>query len=98
MQYAVYALDKPDAGPLRAQHRDAHRARLRDHDHPVEVVIAGPLLDDAENPIGSLFVIEAASIGDVRAFMDADPYILNGIYQSADIKPVKWTIGTPPGS
>jgi uncharacterized protein YciI len=98
MHFAVYALDKPDAGLLRAELGDAHRARLRGHDHPVEVVIAGPLLDEAGNPIGSLIVIEAASIGDVRAFMDADPYILNGVYESADIKPVKWTIGTPPGS
>ena len=30
MHFVVYALDKPGSGDMRAAHRDAHRARLRE--------------------------------------------------------------------
>ena len=96
MQFSIYALDKPDSSQLRAQHRDAHRTRLDNHDHPVKVVLAGPLFDADEKPVGSLIIVDAEKEEDVRAFVQADPYIRHGVYQSADIKPVKWTIGTPP--
>jgi uncharacterized protein YciI len=97
MQFSVYALDKADAGPRRAEHRDAHRARLRAPDHPVKVVMAGPLLGPGDAPIGSLLIVEAADEITVRAFVAADPYVKNDVYQSADIRPVAWTIGSPAG-
>src|SRR5271165_2586052 len=33
--FMVYALDKPDREIARLAARDAHRARLREHDHPI---------------------------------------------------------------
>lgn len=43
--FVVYALDKPDREAARLERRAAHRARLRDHDHPVSVQVGGPLAD-----------------------------------------------------
>jgi uncharacterized protein YciI len=62
MHFVVYALDKPGSGDIRAAHRDAHRARLREPGQPLKVVTAGPMLDDAKNAIGSLLIIDAARI------------------------------------
>ena len=97
MQFVIYALDKPDGGAARAENRDAHRARLHDHDHPIKIISAGPLLN-GDDPVGSVFIIEAETIDEVRAFIAADPYVTNGVYESFDVRPVKWTIGTAPGS
>ena len=97
MQFIIYALDKPDGGAARARNRDAHRARLHDHDHPVKIISAGPLLE-GDDPVGSVFLIEADGLEQVRAFIAADPYVTNGVYESVDVRPVKWTIGAAPGS
>ena len=69
MHFVVYALDKPGSGDIRAAHRDAHRARLREPGQPLKVVTAGPMLDDAKNAIGSLLVSDAADIATVRSSM-----------------------------
>ena len=96
MHFVVYALDKAGAAGLRAAHRDAHRHRLRNHDHPVKVIAAGPLLDAKETAIGSLIIIEADAKAAVDAFKAADPYVLNKLYATIDIRPFAWTIGAPP--
>ena len=95
MHFVVYALDKAGAASLRAAHRDAHRHRLRNHDHPVKVIAAGLLLDAKDAAVGSLIIIEADAKAAVDAFMAADPYVLNEIYSAIDIRPFAWTIGAP---
>lgn len=91
--FTIYALDVPNSGPGRAAHGDTHRARLKQAVDPVRVVAAGPLRDDAEKPIGSLVIVEAASIDLVRDFVKADPYSINGIYDTVDIRPFAVTVG-----
>lgn len=91
--FTIYALDVPNSGPGRAEHGPTHRERLTKAVDPVRVVVAGPLRDDAEKPIGSLVVVEAASIDLVRDFVKADPYSINGIYDSVDIRPFAVTVG-----
>lgn len=96
-QFTVYALDNPGSAPKRAEHGDAHRQRLRDSTTPpVQVVIAGPLLGPDDKPVGSLVLVEAETIAAVEAFVAADPYSINGVYGSVDIKPIRWTIGDAP--
>ena len=96
-QFTVYALDISDSASLRAEHGEAHRDRLRaSNQAPVQVVIAGPLLGASDSPVGSLIVVEAETIEEVEAFVAADPYSKAGVYGSVDIKPIRWTIGTPP--
>lgn len=94
MHFLVYALDNPDAGANRALLRDAHRARLREQHAVVAVVSAGPLFaDDGETAVGSVFVMDAPRLEDVRTYMAADPYVTHGVYGPLAIHPFKWTIG-----
>jgi uncharacterized protein YciI len=60
MHFVVYAVDKPGAAEIRSAHRGAHRARLRDPGPGLKVVMAGPLLDEKQNAIGSLIIVDAA--------------------------------------
>jgi uncharacterized protein YciI len=69
---------------------------LRDHDHPVRVVIAGPLLGDDEAMLGTLLIVEADRAADVTAYWNGDPYMINGLFERVDIRPFAWGLGTPP--
>lgn len=93
MHYIVNALDRPGSASLRASHRDAHRSRLEKHDFPLKVVVAGPLLSDDEDVIGSLLIIESDAIENVRAFVGTDPYWIAGVYESVSVKPFRAVIG-----
>ncbi len=74
--FAVHALDKPGALPLRLDLYAAHRTFLeKGADHGVKIVISGPLQsDDGETMVGSLFVIEAPDRDTLEAFTKADPF------------------------
>jgi uncharacterized protein YciI len=90
--FVAYALDKPDREKTRLEQRPAHRARLRDHDHPVAVKVGGPLLDGNGTMIGSLLILEAGS-ATAADFVAADPYVLAGVYASVAIHPFNRDLG-----
>lgn len=96
LQFVIVAYDKPRSGELRALHRDAHRARLRAATgSPVKVVKAGPLLDHADEAIGSLILVEADSYTHVERFVAGDPFVTEGLFEKVDIKQFKWSIEAP---
>ena len=95
--FAVWARDRPGGLEDRKRVREAHRARLREGAPGVRVVLGGPTLDDAGDMAGSLLVIEAADIDQVRAFVAGDPYVQAGVYDPAAVQilPWHWGIGRP---
>jgi uncharacterized protein YciI len=97
MLFVVHALDKRDILPTRAKHYRAHRIHLdRAEDHSVDVITAGTLVDDdGETPVGSIFVIDAASRAAVDAFTRSDPYHLNGVWERVSIHGYNKKRGTP---
>ena len=95
--FAVWARDRPGMLEERKRVREAHRARLLEGAPGVRVVLGGPTLDDAGDMAGSLVVIEAADIEQVRAFVAGDPYMEAGVYDPASVQilPWRWGIGRP---
>ena len=94
MLFAVWATDREGALPERLRVREAHRARLRDPaPHAVRVVLAGPLLASDGSMNGTMLVVQAEHIDAVRAFVDGDPYVQAGVYDSVDIRPFKCGLG-----
>lgn len=93
--FAVHALDKPGSGAIRAENRPAHRARLRAHDHPLQVVVGGPLMSDDGSMVGTLLIVDAATREEVEAFVSGDPYATAGLYERVDIRPFAWGLGAP---
>ena len=84
MLFAIHAVDKPGAEPLRLEHYEAHKRYLSDP--PVEIVMSGPLVsDDDAHMIGSLFLVEAPSRAAVEEFNANDPFKAAGIWSSVDI-------------
>jgi uncharacterized protein YciI len=87
--FAIEGMDAPDKASARAAHTDAHVARLLALGE--RFVIGGPFLSPDDRSIGSLVVIEADSLEAAEAFAAADPFVLNGVYQSVTVR--RWAFG-----
>ncbi len=95
MWYIVLAKDKPGTLAQRLAVRPAHIARLNSLAEQNRLKIAGPMpaIDD-ENPgdagfVGSMLVVEFATIHDARYWVNDDPYFSAGVYEGAEIYPFK---------
>lgn len=86
MHYIIHCLDGADALPDRLANYDAHKAYLAAA--PVRILVSGPLLaDDNETMIGSVFLVEADSLGAVRRFNEDDPFRKAGVWAEIRIHP-----------
>lgn len=80
MLFLRLCLDRSDSPDLRTAHRDDHRAYLASG--AASIVQAGPLLDDSGQMIGSLIIVEADDIDDVRRFHEEDPFTRAGLFET----------------
>ena len=81
--FAIHCIDKPEGGELRGATRAAHLAHI--DGIADQVLVAGPLLDLAGQPIGSLLIIDFPERKDAVAFAAADPYALAGLFASVAV-------------
>ena len=88
MLYVMICEDKPDSQELRMATRAAHLGFI---DTVLDQIrLAGPMLsDDGERMLGSLFVIEAASLDEVRSLNARDPYMQAGLFGKVTIRPFR---------
>lgn len=95
MLYAIISRDRDGSLADRLQARPAHLARLEQLQEAGRLVLAGPHpAIDSPDPgpagfSGSLVVAEFPSLEDARAWADADPYSLAGVYAEVTVKPFK---------
>jgi hypothetical protein len=87
MLFAIRCLDKPDSHELRAETRPAHLDYLSTFADAVH--IAGPLLDEAGRPMGSLLVLDLADRPAAERFAAEDPYTRAGLFERVEIAPFK---------
>ena len=86
--FVVYCKDKPGALETRMATRPTHLDYLNGAGL---VKAAGPLLDDAGSPVGSMLIIEAEDRAAAQTFVDNDPYTLAGLFESVAID--GWRVG-----
>ena len=95
MLYAIISEDVPNSLERRLAARPDHLARLEALRGEGRVVLAGPHpAIDAENPgdagfSGSLVVAEFDTLEEAKAWADADPYMIAGVYAKVIVKPFK---------
>ncbi|MFD2236483.1 YciI-like protein [Aureimonas populi] len=95
MLYALLCEDRPDAGTLRPDTRPAHLDYLASLGAALR--FAGPFLDEAGKPTGSLVVVDAADEAAARAIAQADPYAGAGLFSSVTVRRWHWAINEPKG-
>lgn len=95
MLYCIVGTDVENSLPLRKSARAAHLERLTQLQQEGRLVVAGPNpAIDSNDPgeagfTGSLIVAAFNSLGEARAWADADPYIDAGVYAQVSVKPFK---------
>lgn len=95
MLYAIISEDVPNSLERRLAARPDHLARLETLRDEGRVVLAGPNpAIDTDNPgdagfSGSLVVAEFDSLESAKAWADADPYMIAGVYAKVVVKPFK---------
>ncbi len=90
MQFVVECQDKPGGLQLRLDTRPPHLEYLQGHS--ARIVLAGPLLDDAGQPNGSLLVFDVASRAELDQIIQNDPYALAGLFASVRVTPFRKTL------
>ena len=83
MKFVIIGKDGPDGARLRPIHRPAHLDRLKSWDQQGKIILAGPLTDQT----GSLIVVEAETLEEVKSFAQKDPYTLHSIFQEVSVHP-----------
>jgi uncharacterized protein YciI len=95
MLYAIWGEDVPDSADKRAAARPAHLERLRTLVGAGRIVLAGPLpAIDSPDPgpagvSGSLIVAEFDCLEAARGWIEADPYVTQGVFARVTVKPFK---------
>lgn len=86
--FVIVGHDGPEGLARRPAVRPRHLEHLRPLDRAGRVVVAGPLFrDDGETPRGSLIVLEAGSLEEVRALAARDPYVTEGVFERYEVMP-----------
>lgn len=95
MLYAIIAQDVENSLQDRLIARPKHLERLTALQDQGRLILAGPHPSiDSEDPgeagfSGSLVVAEFESLLEAKAWADADPYIVAGVYANVTVKPFK---------
>lgn len=95
MLYAIINEDINNSFEKRKRVRPAHLERIQGLVDEGRVIVAGPHpAIDTEDPgeagfTGSLIVAEFSSLKEARAWANADPYLIEGVYARVSVKPFK---------
>lgn len=94
MDFIIYSEDKENSLHIRQSARDDHLAWLK-APSDINLLAAGPWLDDKGIMQGSLLIVEAKDKDAVINWLSHDPYKAAGLTKSVMVKAYKWVIGRP---
>ena len=83
MLYSIYCYDKNDSFERRRSLRNDHISYLKKFEK--QIVLAGPLLNENEEPLGSLLILNFLSKREAETFSKNDPYFLGGLFKKIEI-------------
>jgi hypothetical protein len=83
--FVLIGRDGPRGAERRKLHRQTHLDGIARLDRDGRIRHAGPLLDAAGAPCGSVIVFEAADLAEARALAAADPYVVEGVFASHEV-------------
>ena len=81
------ALDRKDGLVIRLANRDAHVAWLKSLGDKIK--LAGPKLDESDQMIGSVLMLDYATLEEARAVLAEDPYAKAGLFASTELSAIK---------
>lgn len=94
MLFIVSGRDHADGLEHRLQFRPQHRAHYESLGD--DLILSGPYLDDMGEPIGSMIIMRRDSQAAAQAFVDADPYVTEGVFEHVTVRRWDWFMKRPP--
>ena len=92
--FVIFSTDRPGTESVRQEHRERHRAYIRQPDaNGVAAVLGGPTLDAAGQMNGTMLVVAAEDEAAARAFFASDPYVVNGLFGEVIVREWSWGLG-----
>lgn len=92
MLFMVAAFDKPGMLETRLRVRSEHLDYLKSLGACIKM--GGGMLNDDDQPLGSLLIIEAADRAAIEGLLDKDPYSRAGVFERVDIRPWRPALGS----
>ena len=89
--FVIICKDRSGALDARLATRPTHLDYLN-QSHGLKM--AGALLGDDGNPIGSLLIVEAEDLAAAQAQADNDPFTVAGVFESVEVRPWRVAIGS----
>lgn len=93
LRYAIIGTDAPGATDRRKTLRPKHLDHLRSLQDTGQLIAAGPRpAVDSVDPgsagvVGSIIIASFDNIDDARAWADADPYAIGGVFDRVEVLP-----------
>jgi uncharacterized protein YciI len=93
-QFLVTLYDGSDVeAPSRRQAaRPAHLDGLAGNVAAGKLVFGGPIVDDAQKPIGSFLLADCTDRAELDALIANDPYTKANVWQRVEVKPVRLVV------
>ncbi len=91
MQFLVIARDGTDADALarRMATREAHLANVKTYKEAGQILIGGALLSAEGTMNGSALIVNFPDRAALDAYLNSDPYTVNGVWKSFEITEMK---------
>ena len=83
MAYLITCTDKENSLDLRLSTREKHIKYLKKIKR--KLILAGPILDKNDNPVGTVLVVDFDELTAVREFLNEDPYSKVNLFKEVNI-------------
>ena len=95
MQFLVVARDgsDEDAVARRQRTRPTHLASISPLVDAGNVLVGGAILNEAGDMVGSMLLVDFPDRIDLDAWLDADPYVTEGVWREVEVTPFRTAVG-----
>ena len=83
MKFLVTCFDKKNSLNLRLANREEHIKYIGKIGE--KLILAGPILDDQDNPSGTVLILNFKDLDAVKRFLNDDPYKKVKLFQKVEI-------------
>ena len=83
MAYLITCTDNENSIDLRLSTREKHIKYLKKIKK--KLILAGPILDKNNNPVGTVLIIDFNKLSAVRKFLNEDPYSKVNLFKEINI-------------
>ena len=83
MAFLIKCIDKKNSLDLRLSTREKHIKYLKKIKK--KLILAGPILDQKDNPMGTILILDFDKLTEVKKFLNEDPYSKVNLFKEIKI-------------